>query len=88
MCERDSDTESSIATEQTSDSDREAYDPHQYVPDRIDILSADGLVQMHEALSDENAAKLRSVDPEEQAVMFWKMVEKGVITADLTRRDR
>ena len=64
----------------------EEYDPYQYVPDRIDILSADGLVQMHEALNDENAARLRAEDPEVQAVLFWDMVETGVITPTIDRR--
>ena len=76
------------ADEQDREQGGEEYDPHQYVPDRIDILTADGLVQLHEALNDENAARLRGEEPEFQAVLFWDMVEKGVISPKIDRRDR
>ena len=62
------------------------YDPFEHVPDRIDVISASGLVEMHEALNEENAAVLESLPIEEQAIMLWKMVEKGVIDVDLTKR--
>ena len=55
------------------------YDPFEYVPDRIDAISASGLVEMHEALNEENTAKLESLPIEDQAIMLWKMVENGVI---------
>ena len=61
------------------------YDPFEYVPDRID---ASGLVEMHEALNEENTAKLESMPIEDQAMMLWKMVEKGVIDVDLTEGSR
>ena len=60
------------------------YDPFEQVPDRIDAISASGLVEMHEALNEENTAKLESLPIEDQAIMLWKMVEKGVIDVDLT----
>jgi len=64
------------------------YDPFEYVPDRIDAISASGLVEMHEALNEENTAKLESLPIEDQAIMLWKMVEKGVIDVDLTDGSR
>jgi len=60
------------------------YDPFEFVPDQIDIVSASGLVEMHDALNEENTAKLESMPIEDQAIMLWKMVEKGVIDVDLT----
>jgi len=60
------------------------YDPFEHVPDRIDAISASGLVQMHEALNEQNTARLESLPVENQAVMLWKMVESGVIDVDLT----
>jgi len=59
------------------------YDPFEYVPDRIDAITASGLVEMHEALNEANTAHLESRSIEEQGVMLWKMVEKGVIDIDL-----
>jgi len=64
------------------------YDPFECVPDRIDAISASGLVEMHEALNEENTAKLESLPIEEQAIMLWKMVENGVIDVDLTEASR
>ena len=59
-----------------------------YVPDRIDAISASGLVEMHDALNDENTVELESLPIEDWAIMLWKMVEKGVIDADLTEASR
>ena len=64
------------------------YDPFEYVPDRIDAISASGLVEMHDALNEQNTVKLESMPIEEQAIMLWKMVEKGVIGVDLTEGSR
>jgi len=64
------------------------YDPFEYVPDRIDAISASGLVEMHDALNEQNTVKLESMPIEEQAIMLWKMVEKGVIDVDLTEGGR
>ena len=64
------------------------YDPFEHVPDRIDAISASGLVEMHDALNEENTAKLESLPIEEQAIMLWKMVENGVIDVDLTEGSR
>ena len=64
------------------------YDPFEYVPDRIDAISASGLVEMHEALNEENTAKLESLPIEDQAIMLWQMVENGVIDVDLTEGSR
>ena len=58
----------------------ENYDPHQYVPEFLDPMTASGLVRMHEALNDENAATLRTQHPTLQAHHFWRMVEAGHIT--------
>ena len=66
----------------------EEYDPFEYVPDRIDAISASGLVEMHDALNEENTAELESLPIEDQAIMLWKMVEKGVIDVDLTDGSR
>ena len=43
-------------------------------------MTASGLVRMHEALNDENAATLRTQHPTLQAHHFWRMVEAGHIT--------
>ena len=68
-----------------TESESEAeYDPFEYVPDRIDAVTASGLVEMHDALNEQNTAKLESLPIEEQGIMLWKMVEKGVIDIDLT----
>ena len=64
------------------------YDPFEYVPDRIDAINASGLVEMHDALNEENTAQLESLSIEDQAIMLWKMVEKGVIDVDLTEGSR
>ena len=71
-----------------SDEDEDEYDPFEHVPDRIDAISASGLVEMHEALNEENTAQLESLPIEDQAIMLWKMVEKGVIDVDLTDGSR
>jgi hypothetical protein len=67
-----------------SDEDEDEYDPFEHVPSRIDAISASGLVEMHEALNEQNTVKLESMSIEDQAIMLWKMVEKGVIDVDLT----
>ena len=64
------------------------YDPFEYVPDRIDAISASGLVEMHDALNEQNTVKLESMPIEDQAIMLWKMVEKGVIDVGLTEGSR
>ena len=43
---------------------------------------------MHDALNEQNTVKLESMPIEEQAMMLWKMVEKGVIDVDLTEGSR
>lgn len=58
------------------------FDPYQHVPDRIDYLTADGIEQVHESLSAENAAIYAEASLERQAAFLWKMVDCGVI--DLT----
>ena len=63
-------------------------DPFEHVPDQIDVISASGLVEMHDALNEENTAQLESLSIEDQAIMLWKMVEKGVIDVDLTDGSR
>ena len=71
-----------------NDEGEDEYDPFEHVPDRIDAISASGLVEIHDALNEENTAKLESMPIEEQAIMLWKMVEKGVIDVDLTEGGR
>jgi protein tyrosine phosphatase (PTP) superfamily phosphohydrolase (DUF442 family) len=61
------------------------YDPFEYVPDRIDGITASGLEQMYDALAERNKAKLRSVEVETQAMILWGLVEKGTISLDVTR---
>ena len=68
-----------------ADNGENEYDPFEYVPDRIDAISASGLVEMHETLNEQNTVKLESMPIEEQAIMLWKMVENGVIDVDLTQ---
>ena len=57
----------------------ERYDPYEFVPDRIDQVTASGLEQLHDAFNTENAARLRSVSVETQANLLWKLVEEGEI---------
>ena len=64
------------------------YDPFEYVPGRIDVISASGLVEIHDALNEENTAQLESLPIEDQAIMLWKMVEDSVIDVDLTEASR
>ena len=71
-----------------NDEGEDEYDPFEQVPDRIDAISASGLVEIHDALNEENTAKLESMPIEDQAIMLWKMVEKGVIDVGLTEGSR
>ena len=75
-------------TDETESAGENEYDPFEHVPDRIDAISASGLIEMHEALNELNTARLESLPVEGQAVMLWKMVEKGVIDVDLTEGRR
>jgi hypothetical protein len=75
-------------SDESESAGEEEYDPFEYVPDRIDAISASGLVEMHDALNEQNTVKLESMPIEEQAIMLWKMVEKGVIDVDLTEGSR
>jgi hypothetical protein len=72
--------------EQEDDSSaEEEYDPSEFVPDRIDQVTASGLEQLHDALGSERKAKFRSVAIETQAAILWDLVEKGAISLDVTR---
>ncbi|HET7323521.1 MAG TPA: hypothetical protein VFJ06_04245 [Halococcus sp.] len=62
------------------------FDPHQYVPDRIDIITADGIEQVHDHLSDENAVEYAEASVEEQATFLWEMVDRGVIDLEISGR--
>ncbi|WP_425311110.1 hypothetical protein [Halococcus dombrowskii] len=64
----------------------DSVNPHRHVPDEIDYITADGIEQVHEHLSDENAAIYAASSVEEQAAFLWKMVDQGVI--DLSLRGR
>ena len=75
-------------TDETESAGENEYDPFGHVPDRIDAISASGLIEMHEALNELNTARLESLPVEGQAVMLWNMVEKGVIDVDLTEGRR
>lgn len=61
-----------------------AYDPFAYVPDRIDAVTASGLVQLHKPLNARNRATLRSVLLKEQGALLWALVEEGTVDVDLT----
>lgn len=54
-------------------------DPYQHVPDEIDYIAAEGIEQVHDSLSDDNAAEYAEASAEEQAAFLWKMVDEGVI---------
>jgi riboflavin biosynthesis pyrimidine reductase len=75
-------------TDETESAGENEYDPFEHVPDRIDAISASGLIEMHEALNELDTARLESLPVEGQAVMLWNMVEKGVIDVDLTEGRR
>lgn len=68
--------------------DRDEYDPFAFVPDRIDAVSASGLEQLHEALSERNRIKLVSLPIEKQAVLLWDLVERGAVDVELRRGER
>jgi hypothetical protein len=57
--------------------------PHEHVPDRIDTITAEGIAELHEALSDANAARLANEPPEVQAALLWRMVESGAVDLSL-----
>ena len=78
----------STGTSTSESNSEDEYDPFEHVPDRIDAISASGLVEMHEALNEQNTARLESLPVEDQAIMLWKMVENGVIDVDLTESRR
>lgn len=62
------------------------FDPYQHVPDRIDYITASGIEQVHDSLSDENAAEYAEASVEEQATFLWKMVDRGVIDFEIGSR--
>ena len=64
------------------------YDPFEYVPDRIDQITASGLEQLYEALNEQNKARQRSISIEQQAVILWDLVEKGTIDLNVTSPDQ
>lgn len=59
------------------------FDPYQHVPDEIDLITAEGIEQVHDSLSDDNAAEYAEASVEEQAVFLWKMVDEGVIDLNI-----
>ena len=68
------------------DDNSDTFDPHQHVPDEIDYITADGIEQVHEHLSDENAAIYADASVGEQAAFLWEMVDQGVIELSLSGR--
>lgn len=47
-------------------------------------MTASGLVEIHEALNEQNTAKLESFPIEDQGIMLWQMVEKGTIDVEIS----
>jgi hypothetical protein len=74
--EDDTDT---TASDGEPDTEETTFDPHQHVPDEIDLITADGIEQVHDHLSDDNAAEYAEASVEEQAAFLWDMVDRGVI---------
>ena len=69
-----------------SNGDADEYNPFEYVPDRIDQVTASGLEQLYAALNEGSQAKLRSVEVEQQAGLLWILVEEGAISLDIASR--
>lgn len=80
----DADTSAESASEPGGE--ETAIDPHQHVPDRIDYITADGIEQVHDHLSDENATEYAEASVEEQAAFLWEMVDRDVIDLSLGSR--
>ena len=64
--------------------DQDDYDPFEYVPDRIDAVTASGLAQVYDALADRNRRRLASLPIEQQGVLLWNLVEQGAVNLDVT----
>ena len=79
MCERDSDTESSIDAEHEQPEPAETYDPFAFVPDRISLITASGLAWLDAQLHEENKALLCSLPIERQATILAALLETGAI---------
>jgi hypothetical protein len=84
----DTDTEDDDANAASDgDTDDETtFDPHQHVPDEIDTITADGIEQVHDHLSDDNAAEYAEASVEEQAAFLWDMVDRGAIDLNVGGR--
>jgi hypothetical protein len=85
----DTDTEDDDDANAASDGDTDdetAFDPHQHVPDEIDHITADGIEQVHDHLSDDNAAEYAEASVEEQAAFLWNMVDRGAIDLNVGGR--
>lgn len=59
--------------------DVDEFDAMEYVPDRIDAVTANGINQMYESLGPLNRARVHSEEIEVTAHIFWQLVEKGAI---------
>jgi len=79
MCERDSDTESSIDAEHEQPEPAETYNPFAFVPDRISPITASGLAWLDAQLHEENQARLRALPIERQASVLAALLETGAI---------
>ena len=64
------------------------WDPFEFVPDRIDLVTASGLVELHNALNDRNTASLRGEEIEVAAHILWDLVDKGAIDLSVGRDRR
>jgi hypothetical protein len=81
---RPGDNEADQPDEQDHNRDDEAdFDPHQHVPDEIDTITADGIEQVHEHLSNDNADEYAEASVEEQAAFLWEMVDRDVIDLNI-----
>lgn len=57
----------------------EEFDAFEYVPDRIDAVTASGIEAMYEELGPVNRARCRESEIEVVAQVFWNLVDKGAI---------
>jgi hypothetical protein len=78
--------DASADSEDDTENVETTFDPYQHVPDEIDRITADGIEQIHDHLSDENAALYAASSVEEQAAFLWKMVDRDVINLSIDGR--
>lgn len=64
-------------------SDADEFDAYQYVPDRIDAITASGIEEMYANLDAVNRARCRDEEIEVVAHIFWELVEQGTIDPEV-----